>query len=252
VSDAVSDALIALAVGLAACVQATAGMGFALVLSPVLLVVLAPTTAIALMTALGLVLNLLVLLNRTGSPHVVWEEVRPMLIAAVPGSVCGLLLLRSLPKPALEIGVGVVVVALTLVRLRPRPVRVSAATDRAQPVRLTVGALSGALSTAIGVNGPPLAMWLASRRLGFDAIRDSLAALFLGMGAITALTLIPTLGDVHLGALVAGCCLVGVLAGNALGSRLHPRIGPRRLERLLSVIILASGLSAVVFGLVAL
>jgi hypothetical protein len=250
----VSDALIALVVALAACVQATAGMGFALILSPVLLVVLAPTTAIALMTALGLVLNLLVLLSRADRPHVDWEEVRPMLLAAVPGSVCGLLLLRSLPKPALEIGVGVIVVSLTLARRvpRPAPARVPAATGHAQSGRLAVGALAGALSTAIGVNGPPLAMWLASRGLRFGAIRDSLAALFLGMGTITALTLIPTFGDVHLRALLAGCCLAGVLAGHALGSRLHPRIGPKRLERLLSLIILASGVSAVTFGLAAL
>lgn len=48
-----SEALLALVVALAACVQATAGMGFALILSPVVLVVLAPTTAMALITGGG-------------------------------------------------------------------------------------------------------------------------------------------------------------------------------------------------------
>jgi uncharacterized membrane protein YfcA len=47
----VSKALLALVVALAACVQATAGMGFALILSPVLLVVLAPTTGSAVASA---------------------------------------------------------------------------------------------------------------------------------------------------------------------------------------------------------
>ena len=244
-----SDALIALAVALSACVQATTGMGFALVLSPVLFVVLAPTSAIVLMTGLGLGLNLLVLFHRGGRPHVGWDEVRPLLIAAVPGSVCGLLVLRSLPKPWLEAGVGLVVIALTVARLRPRSSRAQRRTGHVRAARLAVGLLAGALSTAIGINGPLLAMWLSARGQVFPAIRDSLATLFLGMGAITALTLIPTLGGVHLRALVVGCCAAGVVAGHALGSRLHPRIGPERLQQLLSLIILASGASALVAGL---
>jgi hypothetical protein len=248
----VSEALVALAVAFAACVQATAGMGFALILSPVLLVVLAPTSAIVLMTGLALALNVLVLFSRGGRRHVAWAEVGPMLIAAVPGSVCGLLLLRSLPKPALEIGVGMIVVALTLARLLPLRAAPSSLVGHTSSGRLAVGMLAGALSTAIGVNGPPLAIWLAGRKLSFTAVRDSLAACFLGMGLITALTLVPALGSVHLRAVVIGCSLAGVLLGHALGSRLHPRIGHERLERFLSVIVLASGASAVVFGLAAL
>ena len=244
-----SDALIALAVALSACVQATTGMGFALVLSPVLFVVLAPTSAIVLMTGLGLGPNLLVLFHRGGRPHVGWHEVRPLLIAAVPGSVCGLLVLRSLPKPWLEAGVGLVVIALTIARLRPRSSRAPRRSADVRAARLGVGLLAGALSTAIGINGPLLAMWLSARGQVFPAIRDSLAALFLGMGAITALTLIPALGGVHLHALVVGCCAAGVVAGHALGSRLHPRIGPERLQQLLSLIVLASGASALVAGL---
>jgi hypothetical protein len=213
--------------------------------------VLAPTSAIVLMTGLALTLNLLVLFSRGGRRHVAWEEVGPMLIAAVPGSVGGLLLLRSLPKPALEIGVGVIVVALTIARLLPARAGTSSLSGHASRGRLAVGLLAGALSTAIGVNGPPLAIWLASRRLSFTAVRGSLAACFLGMGMITALTLVPELGRVHLRAVVIGCCLAGVLLGHALGSRLHPRIGHARLERSLSLIVLVSGASAVVFGLAA-
>jgi hypothetical protein len=264
----VSETPIALAVAFAACIQATTGMGFALILSPVLLVVLAPTSAIVLMTALSLTLNLLVLFRRRGPRRVAWREVRPMLLAAVPGSLLGLALLRSLPKPALELGVGVTVLSLTLARLLVHPARERRRNERAhenrarrthggrpghaRSGRLAVGLLAGALSTAIGVNGPPLAMWLGTRRLGVATIRDSLAALFLGMGTVSALTLAPTFGDVHLRAVVVGCCFAGVVIGHALGSHLHLRLAPEMLERLLSLIVLASGASAVVFGLTAL
>ena len=241
--------LIALAVALSACVQATAGMGFALVLSPVLLVALTPTSAIVLLTGLGFSLNLLVLFLRGQRPHVVWEEVRPMLIASVPGSVCGLLVLRSLPKPALEAGVGVIVIALTLARLGAAPHHAGHRPAHVHAGRAVVGLLAGALSTAIGINGPPLALWLRTRGLHFTAIRDSLAVLFVGMELITALTLVPALGDVHLSAPATGYCVLGVFAGYALGSRVHPLLGPERLQQLLSLIILASGVSALIVGL---
>ncbi len=247
-----SEALLALVVAVAACVQATAGMGFALILSPVLLVALAPTTAIVLVTVLGLTLNLLVLGRRGTRPHVAWDEAVPIVLAAIPGSVCGLLVLRSLPKPGLEIGVGLLVVLLTLARVFSPETRAPALPGRMLRGRLAVGMLSGALSTATGVSGPPLALWLSGRRLRFTTIRDTLAACFLGMGVITALTLVPSLGDVHLRVLVVVCCLAAVLVGQALGSNLHPRLGPERLARLLSLIIFASGASALIFGLAAL
>ena len=244
-----SGALIALAVALSACVQATTGMGFALVLSPVLLVALTPTSAIVLLTGLSFAVNLLVLFIRDGRPHLVWEELRLILISAVPGSVCGLLLLRSLPKSALQIGVGVVVIALTLARLgRAR----DAAPRRPAHVRggrAAVGVLAGALSTSIGVNGPPLALWLQARGLAFTAIRDSLAVLFLGLDVITVLTLLPSYGRVHIAAATTGYCLLGLLAGYLIGGRLHLRISTARLQRLLSLIILASGASALIVGL---
>lgn len=244
--------LLSLAVALAACVQATTGMGFALVLSPVLLVALAPTTAIVLLTGLGLGLNLLVLLERhERRPQVSGEEVRGLLLAAIPGSVGGLVLLRSLPKPALELGVGVIVVALALPRLRVRPSRPhhDRTARHLRASRTGVGALAGMLSTSIGINGPLLALWLAGRGLGVRAVRDSLAALFLGTGLITALTLVPTLGDVHLRTPALIACLAGVLVGHAAGSRLHRRLGHARLQGLLSAVILISGASAVIVGL---
>jgi uncharacterized membrane protein YfcA len=95
------------------------------------------------------------------------------------------------------------------------------------------------------VNGPPLALWLRSRGIAFFAVRDSLSAAFLGLGAITALTLVPVSGSVHLQAVAVGA----LLAGHAIGSRLHRRLSPTRLERFLVAIVLASGASVLAFGL---
>ena len=181
--------LVAAGTLLAACVQATGGIGFSLILTPVLFAVLPAVGAIVVGTGLGLLLNVLVLFAERRRPTVAWKEVAPILVAAAPGTVVGLLVLRALPKPVLA-GGG-----------RPRGDRLRArgpagrvrVPGRQAWVRVPIGFTTGVLATSTGVSGPPVALWLSSRGLGAARRRDSLGAMFLGLGAIAASTLLPVL-----------------------------------------------------------
>ena len=170
--------LVAAGTLLAACVQATGGIGFALILTPILFAVLPSVGAIVVATGLGLLLNALVLFAEHRRPTVAWKEVAPILVAAAPGTVVGLLVLRALPKPVLQVTVGIAVIGFGLVVLRGR-LRVPAGQGW---VRVPLGFTTGVLTTSTGVNGPPVALWLTSRGLGVHAVRDSLGAMFLGLG----------------------------------------------------------------------
>jgi uncharacterized protein len=110
--------LVAASAFVASCVQATSGLGFALILTPVLFALMSPVGAIVTATGLGIVLNVLVLFADRRRLSVAWGEVLPILAAAAPGSVLGLLLLRALPKPVLQIVVGIAVITAALLRLR--------------------------------------------------------------------------------------------------------------------------------------
>jgi uncharacterized membrane protein YfcA len=114
-------ALVAAAALAAAVVQAATGLGFALVLGPALFALLEPESAIVALTVLGLALNLLVLFGERRRPAVAWGEVRPILAAAAPGTLCGVLVLRALPKPWLQVAVGAAVIAAAV--LMPGPLR---------------------------------------------------------------------------------------------------------------------------------
>jgi uncharacterized protein len=232
-------------------VQATAGLGFALVLSPAAFALLEPEGAILAVTVLGLTLNALVLFGERRRPRVAWGEVRPFLMASVPGSVCGVLVLRALPKPALQVAVGAAVLAAVALRLRAR--RRALPPSQGDPRgRLAVGFVSGTLNTSAGVSGPPLALWLAHRGLGPAEMRDSLGAAFLGLGIIGALVLAPVLAavgaDIDWAALGAG--LVCVIGGHAIGSRAFARLPGEHYEPLLLGVVAAAGLASVVAGLV--
>lgn len=237
--------LVGLTALAAACVQAATGLGFALVLTPVLFAVLSPSGAIITVTVLGLELNLLVLLAERRRPIVAWAEVLPILAAAVPGTVCGVLILRALPKPVLQIAVGVLVIAAAVLRVRMRQPAVA---DGGAVRRLALGLVTGALTTSSGVSGPPLALWFSHRGLRPAELRDSLSASFLAIGAIAAFALLPVLGRAHLSASLLASGLACVIGGHALGRRAFAALDARGFEPFLLGVILIAGLASVVAG----
>jgi uncharacterized membrane protein YfcA len=241
----VTPALVGITALAAASVQATTGLGFALVLTPVLFALLAPAGAIVTATVLGLELNLLVLLGERRRPRVAWSEIVPLLIAAVPGTVFGILLLRALSKPVLQISVGVAVIAAAIVRAR---VDRSAHGRGNAPARLALGFTSGALTTSTGVSGPPLALWLARRGLTPGELRDSLSAIFLAIGIIALLALVPVLHRAHLDLADIAAGLACVVGGHALGSRAFARLKSHWFDPLLLMVIASAGVASVIAG----
>jgi uncharacterized protein len=240
-------ALVALVAFAAATIQATTGLGFALVLSPALFAVLDPVAAVVALTVLGAALNLLVLAAERRRPRVAWAEVGPILAAAAPGAAVGVLVLRALPKPALQIAVGLAVIAAALLRVRARRDAVAGAGD--PRARLALGFASGTLTTSAGVNGPPIALWLARRGLSPAELRDSLSAAFLGLSLIGAVALAPLVaGGVALDAPALAVALACVVAGHAVGSRAFARLDAARYEPLLLACVLAAGAASTAAG----
>jgi uncharacterized protein len=232
----------------AACLQAATGLGFALVLTPVLFAVLSSAGAIVTTTLLGLELNLLVLLAERRRPAVAWGEVLPILAAALPGTVCGVFLLRALPKSTLQIVVGLLVIGALILRVRrQRRVRSHGGALR----RLALGLATGALTTSSGVSGPPLALWFSHRGLRPAQLRDSLSASFLAIGVMGAVALEPVLGRAHLSGSLVAVGTGGVLAGHALGRRAFTALDTRGFEPLLLAVILIAGMASVVAGVAA-
>ncbi|MGZ4275423.1 MAG: sulfite exporter TauE/SafE family protein [Solirubrobacteraceae bacterium] len=245
--------LVAAVALLAAVVQAATGLGFALVLGPALFALLDPENAVVAVTVLGLALNVLVLFGERRRPEVAWGEVRPILLTAIPGAACGVLVLRALPKPWLQVAVGAAVIAAAALRVRARALAVPPAPGDPR-ARMALGFASGTLTTSAGVNGPPIALWLTRRGLSPAEVRDSLSAAFMGLGLIGAAVLGPVLAaaghGVGWGGLAAGA--VAVVAGHAAGHRVFARIDAERYEPLVVVLVVAAGLASVVAGVVAL
>jgi uncharacterized membrane protein YfcA len=141
--------------------------------------------------------------------------------ASLVGMPLGALVLTRAPNRALTFTIGVVVLVLTAwlwrgLRLPPGP-----------KTEISAGAVSGALATSTGTNGPPLVIAFQATGMARDPFRATLAGCFFVQGVV-ALCIFWANGLVthDVGrAFVVGmpAVVAGTIAGERLSARLHGR-----------------------------
>jgi uncharacterized protein len=200
----VTVALAAGAVFLGAGLQSATGFGFALVSAPILFALLGPRQAVTAGALLGIELSLLTLATERRVPRVLHGEALALVVWSLPGLALGAVALRELPDRVLSALVAVAVIGALLLRLRgrDRALRERAPAEPAigEPEGVIVparawraaaaGMSSGALSTATSLSGPPLVLHLLARGLSPQQMRDTLAAVFVALAALSAATLL--------------------------------------------------------------
>jgi uncharacterized protein len=242
-------ALAAIAALVGATIQSATGFGFALVLSPAMFAVVEPEEAVGALLLLGLALNLLVLIEDGG--HADWRRIAPMLVAAVPGLVAGVLLLSALSKEALQVIVGLAVIGAGAWQLRARR---SAGGERRgselpAAVGWAVGFVSGTSTTSISVSGPPIVLWLEAHGVRPTEFRATLAASFLALNLAGWVMLFAAEGGDSLDFGLVAPLLGLVLVGHVLGTVAFRRIDPQRFFVIALVLVMCTGAASLAAGL---
>ncbi|HEU4977838.1 MAG TPA: TSUP family transporter [Solirubrobacteraceae bacterium] len=239
--------LAAFATFAGAALQSATGFGFALLLAPALIAVLGAHEAVGTVIVLSIAMNLLVLAGERRRPVVLAGPLGGLLAAALPGLAAGALLLAVISRAALQVVTGVAVLAAAAVAARRGRAR-----RRAEPRGTTaaVGLLTGALTTATGVNGPPIVLWLQHRARSTAEIRDSLSAAFLVLNVLGIAAVVLLGGSGRAVGFVALAVLLPLVAlGHALGRRVFVRLDPRRFRAAGLVLVAAAGLASLAGGL---
>lgn len=203
-------------------VQRLAGIGFGLLASPALVLLMGPVQGVALVNCAGVVIGVIGLATS-------WRQVRmrtmvPLVAAAALTVPLGAWLALRLPEPVLLTGLGALItVAVTLVLLGAR-VRALHGTGGA----VAAGAVSGFMNSATGTGGPALSLYAANA--GWTAREFVPNAQFYGL--VVNLLSVTAKGIPHLARpawlLVAVTMGAGVLIGGALAAR-TPEKGARRI-----------------------
>lgn len=223
-------ALVATTVTLAACVQGTIGLGFALIVAPVLAFLrpeLLPVSLLFLMVPLNLftVLRERQALDWTGGSWVT--------LGRVFGAVAGASVLAALSARALNLLVGATTLAAALATV------VAPAFSPSRGAFVTAGLLTGIGETATGIGGPPLALAYQHHRP--EVLRSTLAGCFL-VGELLSLGILGATGRVTLQQAASAALLIPFLATGVLASSfIRHRVNGRLLRGLVLIFAVTSG-----------
>ncbi|MFJ2618538.1 sulfite exporter TauE/SafE family protein [Glutamicibacter sp. NPDC087344] len=227
------SALIALAAAIfvGASTQRISGMGFALVSSPFLVIVLGPFEGIMLVNLLGGCSSLLIFAQVFR--QVEYKKVALLLIPAVIMTFPGAWVASMLGGPWLSIGIAVMVIlalgASFLIRDLPAA--------QSPALAIGAGAVSGFMSVTAGVSGPAIAGYAVASRWPQAKFAVSVQLYFL---VLATSSLIAKGGVPHLAWTQWTACLVAMVLGIILGNFLAPKI-PEKISRAFVVLVALSG-----------
>lgn len=232
--------VVALAAFAGALAQSTIGIGFGILMVPVLIIV-APDLLPALPLILATVLSFAIVLRERGDVDM--KGLPALFVGRVVGTLLAVWLLVSLTGPALEVLFGVVIVVVVVVSaLRP-------AITPTRTAKVIGGAVSGVFATTAAIGGPPVAV-LYSGRPGPE-VRSTLGVLFAAGSAMSLVALIPA-GRLSWGHLLVGLLmLVPAAVGFAMSGPLARFMEGRWLRPSILAFAAAGGVLAIIRGVTA-
>jgi uncharacterized membrane protein YfcA len=98
-------------------------------------------------------------------------------------------------------------------------------------------------AATIGINGPPLVIWLRARQATLAQLRDTLALIFLTLN----LAAIPSVAA-HGGTIphtLLPALAAGLIIGHALGLQAHQRLPTRTLDQTLVAILITAASASI-------
>jgi uncharacterized membrane protein YfcA len=221
---------LSLMVGVAAFIQGSVGIGFALISAPVFALVDPSSLPVALLI-LMLPLNFLVFFRERHEADL--KGAGWITVGRFFGTFLGIWVLLALSLRQLEVAVGLLtILAAVIAILAPpfSPGRVPA---------LGVGLFTGVTETATGIGGPPLALLYQHAR--GPVLRSTVALCFL-VGEVISLVILTVSGAVRSGQVVAAAYLVpAAIIGTVLSRLVHSRINGPALRMAVLIFSIVSG-----------
>jgi uncharacterized membrane protein YfcA len=221
--------------------QRVTGLGFSLVSSPFMVLLLGPFDGVLVINVCGVLTSLIVLTQ-------VWCDVdfrraALMIVSALPAVAAGAWMARSLPAPPLAIVVGVLIL-LALVAV--------VASERARVLRGTPGAVvaglgSGFLNVTVGAGGPAVAVYAVSTGWPQRRFAASAQLIFASLGIAS---LVAKGGRPSMAAAGWALVVTGLLIGIFVGNRLEKHVSPERAQLAVIGLAMAGAVLTVIKGLV--
>jgi uncharacterized membrane protein YfcA len=228
----------------AALIQAATGFGFAIVAVPLFLLILNSLSAVQLTIIVTPVISIALLPG-------IWRQVQGRLLGRlVAGTLLGLPLGMAVYFYAgltmLKLAVALLIVLFAalflLENLRKRGSAGGRALSPSLAGDLAAGIVSGALTTSLGMPGPPIMIYLSAVGLEKNTLRATILALFVVSyaGGIAMQAALAGIGPETWR--LAGVMVPFALAGSACGYTISGRMSQEMFRRAVLLLLLATGL----------
>jgi uncharacterized membrane protein YfcA len=228
---------VATIVAIAACVQGTIGIGFALIVAPVL-AFLRPELLPVSLLFLMLPLNLFTVLREHHAFD--WKGGSWITLGRAFGTLAGATVLVVLPAHALNLLIGGATIVAALVTM------VAPAFSPNRSAFITVGLVTGISETATGIGGPPLALAYQHHRP--EVLRSTVAGCFL-LGELLSVGTLAAIGRTTSRQALSAALLLPFLAiGGLVSSFIRHRVNGRLLRGLVLIFAVTSGIILIVRG----
>lgn len=231
---------------LSGALHAATGFGFALLSAPLLTALLGPQEAISIIVLTGVIVDLLILGAERRRPEPAWPEAVGLTLWAFPGLAAGAYLLSSLPPTGLQLLVAAAVLGGVAMRVvGGRRAAAAGPSSHHKVTRAAAGLSSGLLSTATTLGGPPVVLYLMTRQLTPQRMRDTLVVLSL-LRTPPSVIALAFAGALHWRSEIPLLWLA-VLVGYAGGTWVFVRLDARRYERgVLALLVVAAATATAV------
>jgi uncharacterized membrane protein YfcA len=220
------------------------GFGFVLVTAPLLLFVLEPKSVVVFNVFLGILVCLPVLWQFRHYIHP--KRVSILFLSSILGLPLGIYAISRLSSPVLKIIIIVIVVIFSLLMAAGVSVKIK----RENIGCGIAGFISGSLSNSVGLNGPPIVLFLLNQGWSPEAFKGNISLYFVLNGIAAAISLGVT-GNVSSDLLTyTATTIPAMIIGYYAGIKLLPRIKAASFRKIAICVLLVCSTLAVIDAVV--
>lgn len=224
----------------AAILQTSTGFGFSIMATPFLLLLFEPKEAIQINLILSLVISIALITRIKNDMDS--SIIKRFIIGSIPGLVVGIILFLLVSNVGLKVGIGIAVLLLTVLLIMQFRIKRSHRRD------LVVGGLSGALTTGIGMPGPPLLLYFAGSETNKEKLRATTLMFYLYIYSISLLIQVIFAGTTKTVWQSSALALPLIILGLYMGERLFAIIPQKVFQVLMYFLLVVTGILLIVLS----